>query len=242
MSSDAASPSIMVPGLKDTMKAIDRSRAGSQSTSAGYAPSIFSEAESFATANTSPSQYSVQDDDVVDKEAFEAHTDSDSDFEEISKETFEANVGRRDSDNTKNGGVKVILGSTLGGKDPLHAMVQATGHEPRWWVEERQRESKIDKKRKRTSTKKTSTSMYKPDYFDDLPYSPQDYFTSGLDLDCEPEETSEEFWEKVGEAFKLNSRYETVEERREQFEYDCFGSPPATPSPSRFNDELSVMG
>ncbi|KAK4496590.1 hypothetical protein PRZ48_012570 [Zasmidium cellare] len=244
MSSSATSPPTTVPDLKEAaMKADGRSRAGSQSTSGDYAPSIFSEAESSTTANTSPSQHSAEDDDFVeiDKETFEANTDSD--LEEISKETFEANVGGGSPDKVKNGGLKVIYGSTLGGKDPLHAMVQATGYEPRWWIEERQRQrtDRIDKKRKRARTPtKRSRKVYKPEYFDKLPYSPQDYFTSGLDIECEPE-TSQQFWAKVSDAFLLNSRYETVHERREGFEHDYFESAPGTPSPSRFNDELSVV-
>lgn len=221
------------------MKANARSREGSQSSSGNRPPSIFSEAESFTTADTSPSVYSEEEDEVVETFKKTVEASPDNELEEISRETFEANVGKGLGD-VEDRGLKIIYGSTLGGNDPLHAMVQATGHEPTWWTEERQRGDRTFKKRKLTSAN-TRTSIYKPAYFDSLPYSPQDYFTSGLDINCEPEESSEEFWDKVGEAFQLSCRYETVEDRREQFDFDCFESAPATPTPSRFNDELSVV-
>lgn len=222
------------------MEAKSRSRKGSQSSSGARPSSVFSEAESFTTADTSSSQYSEEEDEVVElaKKTFEANTYKE--LADISEETFEANVGNCDPDDIQDGNLNVIYGSTLGGKDPLHAMVQATGHEPTWWVEERQRGDRSSKKRKLTPTN-SRTSKYKPAYFDGLPYSPQDYFTSGLDINCEPEESSEEFWDKVGEAFKLSCRYETVEDRRDQFDFDCFESAPATPTPSRFNDQSSVV-
>lgn len=234
--------SIKVPGLKEAMQVNARSRAGSQSSSGARAPSIFSEAESFTTADTSPSQYSDEEEESDAVESDTKTVGEDDELEIISKETFEANVGKRGLDeiDVDDGSLKVINGSTLGGSDPLHAMVQVTGHEPRWWVDERQRNDRSSKKRKLTSTN-PRRSIYTQAYFDSLPYSPQDYFTSGLDIECEPEQTSEEFWDKVSEAFKLSCRYETVEDRRDGFDYDCFDSAPGTPTPSRFNDELSVV-
>lgn len=239
MASDCESASIMAPGFEEAVKINARSRATSESTEGGFAPSVFSDTGSFATANTSPSHYSEEDDAElveIDKKTFEANTGAD--MEVIGKETFEANIHKTQLGALKPGAVKVINGSTLGGHDPLHGMVQASFFEPKWWIEEREREDRRSKKRKHSFTK-SSTSMYLPTYFDTLPYSPQDYFSSGLDLECDPEPTGEEFWGKVGEAFKLSCRYETVQERREQFKEDFFDdSGPPTPT---INDELFVM-
>lgn len=215
-----------------------RTRATSQSTDGGIAPSIFSEAESYTTASSSPPHTSISDEQGEDKDkelTFEANTDDD--LEEISKETFEANVYGTNQDNPQHEDGKVINGSTLGGTDPLHLMVRSTAFEPCYWILDRQHELRRNK-----TLKRKRSSNYTPSYFESLPYSPQDMISSGLCADDDPEENGEEFWEKVSKAWKLSCRYETVEDRRMQFEYDVFDAKsPASLSPSRFNDELSVV-
>lgn len=225
-----------------------RSRANSEGTDGGIATPIFSDAASYATAGTSPSQYSDDELVEIDKDTFEANVNNanaEPDFKIISKATFETNVRGTNANAGKAGkieDVKIINGSTFGGTDPLHAMVQDMGREPKWWIEERERQVRsTSRKRKYSFASMYPHKVYVPAYFDKLPYSPQDYFTSGLEINEDPE-TSEEFWGKVGNAFQTSCRFETVAERRELFEEDYFDSEPPSPLTPELDDQKNVGG
>ena len=191
--------------------------------------SVFSEGyQTAATAPTSPAtslpDYSSLEDDGIFG---------------IDQQTFDANVQhvRKDSCQSEQpvatGKPKIVDGSTLGGTDPLHSYIRAHDMEPRWWIEERQREERKSCRPSTTKRKRSAavvdSSYLDPEWYDTLPYSRQDLFTSGLDMDADPERTSEQFWEKVRGAWNLSMRYESVEERREGFEVEFFRTLPSTP-------------
>ncbi|KAK4610328.1 hypothetical protein CLAFUW4_14075 [Fulvia fulva] len=218
---------------------LNRVRTSSASTGDGRerAMSVFS--EGYQTATTAPTSPATSL-----PSAYKSGEDDDDEILEIDKETFERNIEHTRKDSCQfeqpiainDSGIKIINGSTFGGTDPLHSHIRLHNMEPRWWIEERQRSSQIDRynsrppttKRKRSAEgaglNKAVTSAYlDPTWYDTLSYSRQDAFTSGLDMDSEPEETSEEFWEKVTGAWRLSMRYESVEERREAFEVEFDG-------------------
>ncbi|CAK3868206.1 Hypothetical predicted protein [Lecanosticta acicola] len=82
----------------------------------------------------------------------------------------------------------------------------------------------IDRSTFEQSAKKRKRAKFTtdPEYYDDLPYSPQDCFTSGLDQGCWPEGTSGEFWGKVLSRWEESLAVETVEERRGWFLRDVW--------------------
>lgn len=59
-----------------------------------------------------------------------------------------------------------------------------------------------------------------PNFYENLPYSPQNWHTSGLDQQAAPEASSEEFWAKLLRAWERATQVETVWERRRYFEKD----------------------
>lgn len=229
-------------------------RTSSASTGGGggrdRALSVFSEGyQTATTAPTSPATSLPGYSSLEDDEIFE-----------IDKETFEMNVqhSRKDSCQSEKPSHQVMTtdkpeiidGSTLGGNDPFHSYIRIYGMEPRWWIEERQREERKSSRPPMTKRKRpvalVNTAYLDPEWYDALPYSRQDAFTSGLDMDADPETTSQQFWDKVQSAWNLSVRYESVDERRDAFEEDSCRTEPSTPKKRDvfrqewFKEELTV--
>ncbi|EME44761.1 hypothetical protein DOTSEDRAFT_24751 [Dothistroma septosporum NZE10] len=231
-------------------------RTSSASTGGGRERALSVVSEGYRTSTTAPTSPATS---LPDHNSPE-----DNEILEIGKDTFEANIQhvRKDScqsekslgtnkpDTNAIDELKVIDGSTLGGNDPLHSYIRAYNVEPRSWTEERQREERKSSrpptsKRKRSAAV-VNSSYLDPDWYDILPYSRQDLITSGLDMEADPERTSEQFWEKVRGAWNLSMRFESVEERREGFETDWVRTEPSTPHgrgafrQTWFEEELTV--
>lgn len=170
----------------------------------------------------------------------EAEDDGD-DLVEIDEATFAATFKATWHDKQQQAAVhycahpenlRIINGSTLGGTDPLHALLRHEGVEPLAWAENRRMLAACAHHRSRKRSRphphgkpfNPQAASLDPQVYDCLPYSPQhDYFfSSGLDQNSEPERNGKEFWGKVKKAWDAQMRRESLEEYRESFEEDCF--------------------
>lgn len=159
--------------------------------------------------------------------------DDDDDIVDIDRKEFGLSAKKRKLNDSSPQPTTILLGSTYGGVDPLHYLLQDSGIEPMYWREERLRKEAEARKsfysRKPTWSKSktkanannlagsTPPSYYlKPERYENLSFSPQDIMTSGLDLNRDPE-TNRGFWCRVKKGWEASLQRESVRARRRQF-------------------------